>query len=440
MKVISLLHLLGAAQGLFLTLTMLFWQRGNRRANVVVAAIFFMMAVALWNSYLITSGLYTTLTFSIRWYDVMRLLTGPLVYLYVREMVAKPLVAKDILHCFPAFVYGIGLVPFFFGPIEEKIQFIEQTLAGASPEYMWFSAVRPVYNLAYLLLALRLLQDYSRRIREVFASLESVSLQWLWYIVLGTTLLIALTAFANIAALWGLIRPTQINLSLAVLAFLWVYGLTFFALRANLIHSDELRVLLADLSQVTVPSSASQRSAIERTLSNRYSSGHLIFLPFKQSEITLENNNEGAAFVSFSEQIPMQINGDQNNETNKSERSAPVNRKGIPMTEFHATEIRRCMEEQKPFLDNQLTVQKFAQISGISTHRVSEILNKELGINFFDFVNFYRVEEWKRRINDAPPSTTIQEIAYSVGFNSKSSFYTAFKKFTGQTPSEYRGQ
>jgi hypothetical protein len=107
-----------------------------------------------------------------------------------------------------------------------------------------------------------------------------VSLQWLWYIVLGTTFLIAFTAVASIFSLWGLIRPTQINSSLALLAFLWVYGLAFYALRANLLHSDELRILLADLSQETRQPSISGRSAFARTASNRYSSGQLALLHF----------------------------------------------------------------------------------------------------------------------------------------------------------------
>ena len=59
--------------------------------------------------------------------------------------------------------------------------------------------------------------------------------------------------------------------------------------------------------------------------------------------------------------------------------------------------------------------------------------------NFFDYVNNYRVEEFKKLVNDpAKKDDKLIFLAYDAGFNSKSTFNTAFKKFTGQTPSDYR--
>ncbi|MCU0426426.1 MAG: AraC family transcriptional regulator [Candidatus Kapabacteria bacterium] len=430
MNIVSIFHLLGAAQGLFLALTMLFWRRGNRRANLLVSAIFLLMALALWNSFLVTSGYYKTITFSIRWYDVARLMTGPLIYFYVREMTAKPLMMRDIVHCLPTLLYGAFLIPFFMSGSEEKVRFVEHTLQGHSLDYLRFGIARSFYNLAYLIVSLFLLRTYSRRIREVFASLESVNLLWLWLMVWGTTLLTALVVIGNIGTLWGLYNPTQINFSLAVLAFLWVYGLAFYALRSNVINSSELRSLLAE----TAPTTAEPRISLF-SIRGAHSG---VFSSYAQpngngnindngSINGSENNNNGNGYAALQE------TGAAANDT-----ALQQNRKASSAPEIHAEALRRCMEEQKPFLDNQLTVQKFAQVSSVPAHRVSEILNKELGVTFFDFVNQYRVEEWKRRIIDASPSATVQEIAYQVGFHSKSSFYSAFKKFTGQTPSEYR--
>ena len=72
----------------------------------------------------------------------------------------------------------------------------------------------------------------------------------------------------------------------------------------------------------------------------------------------------------------------------------------------------------------------------VSPSYVSQTLNERLGLNFFDFINQYRVEAAKVAL--ASTDQTVLDIAMQVGSNAKSSFYTAFKKVTGVTPSQYR--
>jgi AraC-like DNA-binding protein len=75
----------------------------------------------------------------------------------------------------------------------------------------------------------------------------------------------------------------------------------------------------------------------------------------------------------------------------------------------------------------------------VQSHIVSQIINSEFGKNFYDFVNYYRVEECKKMLADnSYSSKTILEIAYECGFNSKSVFNNSFKKLTGKTPSDYK--
>lgn len=95
----------------------------------------------------------------------------------------------------------------------------------------------------------------------------------------------------------------------------------------------------------------------------------------------------------------------------------------------------------KPFLAPELTL---AQLSGqvnVPAHYLSQVINEKLECNFLDFINGYRVKEAKEKlINPKYNHYTILAIAYEAGFNSKSTFYTAFKKVTGMTPSQYRKQ
>jgi AraC-like DNA-binding protein len=98
------------------------------------------------------------------------------------------------------------------------------------------------------------------------------------------------------------------------------------------------------------------------------------------------------------------------------------------------------MEQDRPFADGNLTIQKLAEKLSVPPNHLSQTINEKLGQTFSDFINSYRVEEAKRRLLDpASKHLSILGIAEEVGFNSKSSFNAVFKKHTNMTPSEFRG-
>jgi AraC-like DNA-binding protein len=96
------------------------------------------------------------------------------------------------------------------------------------------------------------------------------------------------------------------------------------------------------------------------------------------------------------------------------------------------------MEHDKLFLDNELGLPGIAEKLGISIHDTSYLINEVTGSNFYNFVNKYRVEEAKNLLASASlEKLNILGIAFAAGFNSKTAFNTAFKKWTGVSPSEY---
>lgn len=100
--------------------------------------------------------------------------------------------------------------------------------------------------------------------------------------------------------------------------------------------------------------------------------------------------------------------------------------------------LRALMDGEKAYRDPGLTLPALAQVMKISRQALSQLLNNDVGASFNEYVNRYRVEECKARM--AAPggeSRTIESIAYDCGFNSLSSFYAAFKKCTGSTPSAF---
>ncbi len=112
---------------------------------------------------------------------------------------------------------------------------------------------------------------------------------------------------------------------------------------------------------------------------------------------------------------------------------------GAKRVEEIIARLLHLLEEDKLFLDPDLTLNKLSLKLRIHYNQLSRIINERFGLSYNDFINRYRVEEAKKRLA-APEEKerTILDIAYSTGFYSKSVFNAAFKKFTGMTPSEYR--
>jgi AraC-like DNA-binding protein len=103
--------------------------------------------------------------------------------------------------------------------------------------------------------------------------------------------------------------------------------------------------------------------------------------------------------------------------------------------------LNQCMLEDKPFLDNQLTIRQLAKQLQAPARAVSELINEAHHCNFSEFINKARVAEAQRLMQSSQwAEQSLLEIALSSGFNSKTSFNTMFRRFTDQTPSDYRQQ
>jgi YesN/AraC family two-component response regulator len=101
--------------------------------------------------------------------------------------------------------------------------------------------------------------------------------------------------------------------------------------------------------------------------------------------------------------------------------------------------LKETMISSKPFLKPDFSLPELADQLRVSVHQLSQVINEGLGKSFFEMTAEYRIEEAKRLLKEQM-NIKIEEIAEQVGYNSKSSFNTSFKRITGKTPSEYRGQ
>jgi AraC-like DNA-binding protein len=116
-----------------------------------------------------------------------------------------------------------------------------------------------------------------------------------------------------------------------------------------------------------------------------------------------------------------------------------VTENDISSTSKEVEQLKEYMEENEPFLDSSLTIQDLANQMNLNVRDISVLINQTIGQHFFDFINQYRIEKAKSILkNSNKKELTILEILYKVGFNSKSSFNTAFKNNTSLTPTQYR--
>ncbi|SDS54274.1 transcriptional regulator, AraC family [Polaribacter sp. KT25b] len=101
--------------------------------------------------------------------------------------------------------------------------------------------------------------------------------------------------------------------------------------------------------------------------------------------------------------------------------------------------LKKYMETEKPYLNPSLTIRNLSEEIKMNSRDLSVLINQNLNQHFFDFVNEYRIKDAMEILkNPSKKEFTVLEILYEVGFNSKSSFNTAFKKHTNLTPTQFR--
>jgi len=122
----------------------------------------------------------------------------------------------------------------------------------------------------------------------------------------------------------------------------------------------------------------------------------------------------------------------QNSKKNKSSATEKNDYSAI------VSRLTLLMEKDQPYLDPELNLAKLSSLVKTKPEYISEVLNSSLNQNFFDYINKYRIEEFKLKcLSGENKHLSIIGIAYDCGFNSKAAFYRAFNKFEGMSPTAY---
>jgi AraC-like DNA-binding protein len=104
----------------------------------------------------------------------------------------------------------------------------------------------------------------------------------------------------------------------------------------------------------------------------------------------------------------------------------------------YMSRLADLMQTEQVYLRADLTLPRLARELDCSVNHLSQVINAGFGKSFFDYVNQFRIEHAKSLLAALGGQSVVLNIAYTVGFNSNSAFYAAFKKYVGMTPAQYR--
>ena len=100
--------------------------------------------------------------------------------------------------------------------------------------------------------------------------------------------------------------------------------------------------------------------------------------------------------------------------------------------------LQHLLKDDKLYRQSDIKLETIADILGTTRHNASQIINEHSGLNFFELINQYRIEEAKHILSTETEKLSIIDIAYEVGYNNKVTFNKSFKRFSNVTPSQFR--
>lgn len=310
--------------------------------------------------------------------DQLVLLFPPTLYLYLISSLYLEfkLTKKHLAHLIPFIVVFLLFVPRFFAvPESERIIFYQSF--HFQIEARIFAAISIISIVLYLLLMIRELQKYKKALDWSYSQKRRKNYKWLKQITVLLTLLFMFSILRTLTVFIGQ------NQSIAVV---------------RLVHTVLLLVFITWLILKYLYSP------------ERYNPMDTKHLLDSDSRLLFASNDDGENLLNEQNSIELDI-----------------------------SRLKKYLIEEKPFLSPSLTMNELANELKMQPQELSQLINRHLGKHFFEFINEYRIKMALSILeNPERKSSHISEILFEVGFNSKSSFNTAFKKVTGMTPTDYR--
>ena len=379
MNLLEAILLFGASQGLLLCAVILVIKTGERGANLLLGLFIGISSIELGLfALLLTEPDYRSAVFNLY---AVAILKGPALYLYVRALTEPGFSPgrrqfKHLLLIFPNLAL-IWLLTSSAGADRATSNYAQ--LQSTAPVF-WYSMMLNLVGLAYAWAALGVLNRYRKRVEDLFSSTEEVSLGWLkWLLGFYITLRLGNIGL-DMMTVMGIPQAGYKSFGIALLNIGVIYFVSFGGLRQPIIFSGQFR------------------------------------------RQPLEPDAETVAVARPAE-------------------AAKYDKSGLSDSDIERIWMRlaRAMEEERLYMDPELTLPGLAAAIEVSPNTLSRVINSRAGRNFYDFINGHRVEAASAMLLDPTnDGRKMLDLAMEVGFKSQSTFYNHFKKHCGMTPTQYR--
>lgn len=318
-------------------------------------------------------------------------LFGPLIYLFTRKLCTErpAFKAKDLLHFIPFAVYLVLLLPWYLQSADKKIAYLADFELARQDDFGFINQLSILIILIYLVATLMFLNRFRRKIEETYSEISQKRVEWMSTFVYAVLAILVFSAIGFYGRKWQIpVLHTLYHLNY-VLVVLLVYWIGYKALLQPVIFDSDL----------SGKNTAGKQPVAEQTR--------------LQQDKVLPGDPEIRKYI----------------------RSGLEDEEAEKIYE----ELIHFMKTRKPYLNSELNIYQLSDDLNLKKHHLSQVINEKSGMNFFDFINTFRVEEIKRNLADpAMKNLTLLGIGLESGFNSKATFNSAFKKFTGLTPSDFQ--
>lgn len=328
--------------------------------------------------------------------NFLPLLHGPLLFLYTGALTNyfKRWKAKYLLHFTPVLIFIGHYFNFYISSGQEKIEFYKKM--AVSPDYFNYFVFPAIIisGFTYVFLTFLLFKKHKKNIENNLSNFDGRNnLHWLRNLIVG---LLAIWIVVILSAY--VFGPADKSMAIYFTVTLFVASMGYFGLRQGNIF-------------IHIPS-----TTLQTNINADSEPVSLIIEQFVDEQRTLQQTE---AIVEEQQRYSKSgLKEEQADELLK--------------------ELLKLMEEKKLFLDENISLPQLAAILNIHPNYLSQVINEKLKKNFYDFINTYRIEEFKRIVAlEKSKNKTFFALALDCGFSSKASFNNSFKKITGITPSEY---
>lgn len=382
-----MLYLTGIIVSVYL-LILLIAKPKKTTADKILTAWQFLATVHLIYLYLFVTEQYKELPGVLGWELPFPFIHGPFLYLYTLYLTNQQKYKyRWIWHFLPFFVDYIIWIPVLIQSPEQKLFTYEHGVPGYKGVIVAQTIATIASGVGYVIASLVLLKRHRRNIAGQFSNTGKITLNWLRYLIGG------------IGVIWFFVTFYLTAQTLYISVSLFIFFLGFFGVRQEGIFNMR-----------------SSGSSVPPGLPDEP--------PVLLKEV-MPAPTEQASPVLMKQATPEKV---------KYEKST--------LTETDASEIHErlqtLMQDTRLFKNAELTLGDVADQLEIHSGILSQVINSRVEKSFYDYINELRVEEFKRIVTHPDNQNyTLLSLAFECGFNSKSSFNRNFKKFTGQSPSDY---